>query len=84
MPPGIVYVYDWKTKKEIKQITSPEMTFLHQARMTPDGKHLWVSAPNEFDPGLKPGTHKSQVIVIDTATDTIVKRIVLPDDVQAA
>jgi len=83
MPTGIVYVYDWKTKKEIKQISSPEMTFIHQARMTPDGKYLWVSAPNEFDPGLKPGTHKSQVIVIDTKTDKIVKRIVLPDDIRS-
>jgi DNA-binding beta-propeller fold protein YncE len=82
MPTGVVYVYDWKTKKEVKQITSPEMTFLHQARMTPDGKYLWVSAPNEYDPGLKPGTHKSQVIVIDTKTDSIVKRIVLPDSVR--
>lgn len=82
MPQGIVFVYDWTTKKEIKQISSPEMTFLHQARMTPDGKYLWVSAPNEFDPGLKPGTHKSQVIVIDTATDSIVKRIVLPDTIR--
>jgi DNA-binding beta-propeller fold protein YncE len=79
MPMGIVYVYDWTTRKEIKRISSPEMTFLHQARMTPDGKYLWVSAPNEFDPGLKPGTHKSQIIVIDTAKDAIVKRIVLPD-----
>ncbi|HSB34098.1 MAG TPA: YncE family protein, partial [Nitrospirota bacterium] len=52
MPTGIVYVYDWsgKEKKKIKEITSPEMTFIHQARMTPDGKQLWVSAPNEFDP----------------------------------
>ena len=82
MPMGIVYVYDWKTKKEIKQISSPEMTFLHQIRMTPDGKSLWVSAPNEFDPGLKPGTHKSQVIIIDTDKDVITKRIVLPDDVR--
>ena len=82
MPQGIVFVYDWTTKKEIKQITSPEMTFLHQIRMTPDGKYLWVSAPNEYDPGLKPGTHKSQVIIIDTATDQIVKRLVLPDDVR--
>ena len=82
MPTGVVYVYDWKKKKEIKQITSPEMTFLHQARMTPDHKYLWVSAPNEFDPGLKPGTHKSQVIIIDTKTDEIVKRIVLPDNVR--
>jgi len=83
MPTGIVYIYDWKTKKEIKQISSPEMTFIHQARMTPDGKYLFVSAPNEFDPGLKPGTHKSQIIVISTAKDEIIKRIVLPDDVRA-
>jgi DNA-binding beta-propeller fold protein YncE len=82
MPTGVVYVYDWKKKKEIKQITSPEMTFIHQARMTPDKKYLWVSAPNEFDPGLKPGTHKSQVIIIDTKTDEIVKRIVLPDNIR--
>ncbi|HET6515973.1 MAG TPA: YncE family protein [Thermodesulfovibrionales bacterium] len=82
MPTGTVYVYDWTTKKKIKEITSPEMTFLHQARMTPDGKYLFVSAPNEFDPGLKPPTHKSQVIVIDTAKDTIIKRIILPDDVR--
>jgi len=82
MPTGVVYVYDWKKKKEIKQITSPEMTFIHQARMTPDKKYLWVSAPNEFDPGLKPGTHKSQVIIIDTKTDEIVKRLVLPDNVR--
>ncbi len=82
MPTGVVYVYDWTTKKKIKEITSPEMTFIHQARMTPDGKYLWVSAPNEFDPGLKPGTHKSQVIIIDTAKDQIVKRIVLPDNIR--
>jgi len=82
MPTGIVYVYDWTTKKEIKQIASPEMTFIHQARMTPDGKELWVSAPNEFDPGLKPGTHKSQVIIIDTATDEITKRLVVPDNIR--
>ncbi len=82
MPTGVVYVYDWTTKKKIKEISSPEMTFIHQARMTPDGKYLWVSAPNEFDPGLKPGTHKSQVIIIDTAKDQIVKRIILPDNVR--
>ncbi len=82
MPTGVVYVYDWKKKKEMKQITSPEMTFIHQARMTPDGKYLFVSAPNEFDPGLKPGTHKSNITVISTKTDSIVKRIVLPDDVR--
>jgi len=83
MPTGIVYVYDWVTKKKIKEITSPEMTFIHQARMTPDGKYLWVSAPNEFDPGLKPGTHDSQIIIIDTAKDEIVKRFILPDDIRA-
>jgi WD40 repeat protein len=83
MPTGIVYVYDWTTKKKIKEITSPEMTFIHQARITPDGKYLWVSAPNEFDPGLKPGTHDSQIIIIDTAKDEIIKRIILPDDIRA-
>ena len=82
MPLGVVYVYDWKTRKEIKRISSPEMTFIHQARMTPDGKQLWVSAPNEFDAGMKPGTHRSQIIVIDTATDTIAKRILLPDNIR--
>lgn len=82
MPMGIVYVYDWTTKKEIKQISSPEMTFLHQVRMAPDGKSLWVSAPNEFDPGLKPGTHKSQIVIIDTDKDEIVKRIILPDTIR--
>ncbi len=82
MPTGVVYVYNWKTKKEIKQISSPEMTFIHQTRMTPDGKYLWVSAPNEYDPGLKPGTHKSQIIVIDTKKDKIIKRIVLPDNIR--
>jgi len=82
MPTGIVYVYDWKTKKEIKQIKSPEMTFIHQVRMTPDGKELWVSAPNEFDPGLKPGTHKSQIVIIDTDKDEVSKRIILPDNIR--
>jgi DNA-binding beta-propeller fold protein YncE len=82
MPTGIVYVYDWKTKKKIKEIKSPEMTFIHQARMTPDGKYLWVSAPNEYDPGLKPATHKSQIIIIDTNKDEIVKRLVLPDELK--
>ncbi len=82
MPTGTVFVYNWKTKKKIKEITSPEMTFIHQARMTPDGKYLWVSAPNEYDPGLKPGTHKSQIIIIDTKKDNIIKRIVLPDNIR--
>jgi DNA-binding beta-propeller fold protein YncE len=79
MPQGKVFVIDWKTKKTIKEITDPEMTFLHQLRMTNDGKQVWVTAANEFDPGLKPGTHKSQIIVIDTKTDKIVEHIVLPD-----
>ena len=88
MPAGKVYVYDWKTKKKVKEITSKGMTFIHQARMTPDGKYLWVSAPNEFEPNpegaagtanvLKAGTTPSQVVVIDTKTDTVVKRILLP------
>ncbi len=82
MPTGIVYVYDWKTKKKIKEITSAEgMTFIHQMRMSPDGKELWVAGANEFGPGLTPRTKKPQVVVIDTATDEIVKRIILPEDV---
>jgi len=79
MPQGKVFVIDWKTKKTIKEITDPQMTFLHQLRVTNDGKQVWVTAANEFDPGLKPGTHKSQIIVIDTKTDKIVEHIVLPD-----
>lgn len=82
MPQGIVYVIDWKTKKTIKEIKDPEMTFIHQIKMAPDNRHLWVSAPNEFDPGLKPGTHKSQIVVIDTKTDKVVDHIVLPDDIR--
>ncbi|MEJ2690798.1 MAG: hypothetical protein P8130_12790 [Deltaproteobacteria bacterium] len=81
MPTGTVFVYDWTTKKKIKDITSPHMTFIHQARMTPDGKELWVSAPNEFGPGLKPRTEPSQIVIIDTATDEISKRIILPDNI---
>ena len=82
MPLGVVYVIDWKTKKTIKEIKDPQMTFIHQIKMAPDKRHLWVSAPNEFDPGLKPGTHKSQIVVIDTKTDKVVDHIVLPDDVR--
>ncbi len=86
MPAGKVYVYDWTTKKKVKEITSPAMTFIHQARMTPDGRYLWVSAPNEFEPNpggtganvLKAGTQPGQVVIIDTKTDSIVKRILLP------
>jgi DNA-binding beta-propeller fold protein YncE len=83
MPQGKVFVVDWKTKKTIKTITDPELTFIHQLRMTNDGKQVWVAAANEYDPGLKPGTHKSQIIVIDTKTDTIVEHIVLPDTLRA-
>ncbi len=82
MPTGTIYVYDWTTKKKIKEIKDPEMTFIHQIQLTPDGKELWVSAPNEFDPGLKPGTHHSQVVIIDTATDTVKDHIVLPDNIR--
>jgi len=82
MPLGKVYVLDWKTKKTIKEITDPEMTFIHQIKMAPDGRHIWVSAPNEFDPGLKPGTHKSQIVIIDTKTDTVSDHVVLPDDIR--
>ena len=82
MPAGIVYVYDWTTKKKIKEIKDPEMTFIHQIQMSPDGTELWVSAPNEFDPGLKPGTHKSQIVIIDTKTDTVKDHIVLPDNIR--
>ena len=83
MPQGIVYVIDWKTKKTIKEIKDPQMTFIHQIQMAPDKRHLWVTAPNEFDPGLKPGTHKSQIVIIDTKTDKVTDHIVLPDDVRA-
>ncbi len=82
MPTAVVYVYDWKTKKKIKEIKSADgMTFIHQMRMSPDGKELWVAAANEFGPGLSSRTMKPQVIIIDTAKDEIVKRINLPDDV---
>jgi len=82
MPLGKVYVIDWKTKKTIKEITDPDMTFLHQLAMTPDGKQVWVTAANEFDPGLKPGTHHPYLIVIDTKTDKIVNKIELPDTIR--
>jgi len=83
MPQGKVFVVDWKTKKTIKVITDPELTFIHQLRMTNDGTQVWVAAANEFDPGLKPGTHKPQIIVIDTKTDKIVEHIVLPDTLKS-
>ncbi len=81
MPQGIVYVLDWKTKKTIKEIKDPAMTFIHQIRMAPDQKNLWVTAPNEFGPGLSARTQKPQVVVIDTTTDTVTDHIVLPDDI---
>ncbi len=81
MPTGVVHVVDWKTKKVIKDITDPGMTFLHQIRMAPDQQHLWVTAPNEYGPGLSARTQKPQIVVIDTKTDAVVDHIVLPDDV---
>jgi len=83
MPQGKVFVIDWKTKKTIKEITDPEMTFIHQIAMTNDGKQVWVAAANEFDPGLKPGTHKPYMIVIDTKTDKVVDHILLPDTIRS-
>lgn len=79
MPTGTVYVLDWTTKKVIKKITDPQMTFLHQIELRPNSNQLWVSAPNEYDPGLKPATHKSQIVVIDTNTDKVIDHIVLPE-----
>jgi DNA-binding beta-propeller fold protein YncE len=81
MASGIVYAIDWKTKKTIKEIKDPAMTFLHQVRMSPDQTKLWVSAANEYGPGLGARTQKPQIVVIDVATDTVTDRIVLPDDV---
>ncbi len=81
MAQGIVYVIDWKTKKTVKEIHDPSMTFLHQIRMAPDQKHVWVSAANEYGPGLAARTQKPQIVIIDTTTDTVSDKIVLPDDV---
>jgi DNA-binding beta-propeller fold protein YncE len=81
MPQGIVYVIDWKTKKTIKEIKDPGMTFLHQVRMAPDQKSLWVSAANEFGPGLGARTKKPQIVVIDTVKDKVTGHIPLPNDV---
>lgn len=87
MPLGIVYVVDWKTKKKIAEIKDEGMTFIHQITMAPDGEHLWVTAPNEFGvqgpgkPNLGPRSQKPQIVIIDTKTDKVSERIVLPDDV---
>ena len=87
MPLGLVHVIDWKTKKEIKTITDPGMTFVHQIKMAPDGQHLWVTAPNEFgvqgpgQPNLGPRSQKPQIVIIDTKTDTVSEKIILPDDI---
>ena len=78
MPTGIIYVLDWKTKKVIDKITDPQMTFIHQLHLRPHSDQLWVAAPNEYNPGLKPPTHKSQLVVIDTKTDKVIDHIVLP------
>jgi DNA-binding beta-propeller fold protein YncE len=80
MPVGVVYVIDWKTKKTIKEIKDPAMTFIHQIRMAPDQKSLWVAAANEFGPGLSARTQKPQIVVIDTTTDEVSDHIVLADD----
>ncbi len=80
MPIGVVYVIDWKTKKTIKEIKDPGMTFIHQIRMAPDKKSLWVAAANEYGPGLSARTQKPQIVVIDTAKDVVSDHIVLPDD----
>ncbi len=80
MPIGVVYVIDWKTKKTIKEIKDPGMTFIHQIRMAPDQKNLWVAAANEFGPGLSARSQKPQIVVIDTKTDTVSDHIILPDD----
>lgn len=80
MPVGVVHVVDWKTKKVVKDIKDPGMTFIHQMRMAPDGRHLWVAAANEFGPGLSARTQKPQIVIIDTKTDAVVDHIVMPDD----
>ena len=87
MPLGLIHVIDWKTKKEIKTITDEGMTFVHQIKMDPDGRHLWVTAPNEFGvqgpgkPNLGPRSQKPQIVIIDTETDKVSEKIILPDDV---
>ena len=87
MPLGVIHVIDWKTKKEIKAITDEGMTFVHQIKMAPDGTHLWVTAPNEFGvqgpgkPNLGPRSQKPQIVIIDTNTDKVSEKIILPDDV---
>lgn len=81
MPTGVVYVVDWNTKKTLKEIKDPGMTFIHQIRMAPDQRHLWVTAPNEYGPGLSARTQKPQIVVIDTQTDTVVDHIIMPDDI---
>ena len=87
MPLGVVHVLDWKTKKKITEIKDAGMTFIHQIKMAPDGQHLWVTAPNEFGvqgpgkPNLGPRSQKPQIVIIDTNTDKVSEKIILPDDV---
>jgi len=92
MPLGVVHVIQWNAKdskfgKEIATIKDPAMTFIHQIKMAPDNQYLWVSAPNEFgvkgpgEPNLGPRSQKPQIVIIDTKTDKVVDKIVLPDDV---
>ncbi len=81
MVQGIVFVLDWKTKKTIKEIKDPAMTFLHQIRMAPNQKDLWVSAANEYGPGLVARTQPAQIVVIDTTKDVVTDHIVLPKEI---
>lgn len=73
---GTVEVLDWSSKKIVKKIKIG--TFVHQVHLTPDGRELWVTAPNEFK-DLKPysvaGKGPSEVVILDTATHEIKGRI---------
>jgi len=81
MVQGSIFVIDWKTKKTIKQIKDPGMTFIHQIRMAPNQRDLWVSAANEYGPGLAARTQKTQVVVIDTTKDKVTGHIIMPPDI---
>lgn len=76
-----VYVYDWTTRTKTREITSPDLTFIHQARITPDSEELWIAIPSGDKPG-QPPNRKNQVLIIDTGRDEIVRRIILPESVR--
>ena len=88
MVQGKVFVLDWKTKKEIKQI--PDVgTFIHQGRTNPDQTEYWVTAANEFKVGAKgpepygvaqPRKGKSEIVIIDTAKMEVKSRIDVSDE----